>query len=27
VWIVDQGSGDRLQRRKDLAAALARVAV
>lgn len=27
VWIVDQGSGDRLQRRKDLAAALGRVAV
>lgn len=27
VWIVDRGSGDRMKRRKDLAAALARVAV
>ncbi len=27
VWIVDRGSGDRMKRRKDLAAVLARVAV
>lgn len=27
VWIVDRGSGDRMKRRKDLAAVLGRVAV